>query len=118
MNKNRRRLDIVREMLSIASVRVRKTKIMYMANLNYSTLEKYLKGLLESGLVECDGDSHYLITSKGELFLQMYNDYLKRCKQVRREIDETARDRLLLESICFKEKISNKLTMIKNDVLA
>ena len=116
MNKNRRRLDIVREMLSIASVRVRKTRIMYQANLNYNTLEKYLTGLLESDLVECDGDSCYLTTSKGELFLQMYDDYLERCRHIREEIDETARERLLLESICFKDKNSNNLKMIKKDV--
>jgi len=116
MNKNRRRLDIVREMLSIASVRVRKTRIMYQANLNYNTLEKYLTGLLESGLVKCDGDSCYSITSKGELFLQMYDDYLERCRHIREEIDETARERLLLESICFKDKSNNNLTLIKKDV--
>ena len=42
MNKNRRRLDIVREVLSIASVKVRKTRIMYGANLSFVQLEKYL----------------------------------------------------------------------------
>jgi predicted transcriptional regulator len=113
MNKNRRRLDIMRDMLSVMSVRVRKTKVMYQANLNYNMLEKYLRGLLESGLVECDGDSYYLITSRGKLFLQEYNDYLERYRQIREEIDETARHRLMLESICFNDKSTDKLTAIK-----
>ena len=46
MNKNRRSLDIVREVLSIVSVRVRKTKIMYRANLSFVQVEKYLTVLL------------------------------------------------------------------------
>jgi predicted transcriptional regulator len=100
------------------SVRVRKTKIMYHANLNYNVLEKYLRGLLEGGLVECDGDSYYLITGKGKLFLQMYNDYLERCRRIMEEVDGTARDRLLLESMCFNDKSSDKLTAIKKAVLA
>jgi predicted transcriptional regulator len=99
------------------SVRVRKTKIMYQANLNYNLLEKYLKGLLESGLVECDVDSYYLITSKGKEFLQMYNDYLERCRRIGEEINVTVKDRLLLESMCFNDECSSKRTAIRTDVL-
>ena len=113
MNKNRRRIDIVRDMLSIMSVRVRKTRIMYQANLNYSLLEKYLKDLLESGLAECDGDSHYLITVKGKEFLQMYDDYVERCSRIRKEADKTARDKLLLEGMCFNGGSNGTQTAIR-----
>jgi predicted transcriptional regulator len=113
MNRNRRRLDVVRDMLSVMLVRVRKTRVMYQANLNYSMLERYLKDLLESGLVKCDGDSYYLITRKGKLFLQKYNDYLERYRQTREKIDETERHRLMLESLCFNGKSIGKLAAIK-----
>ena len=42
VNKNRCSLDIAREVLSIVSVKVRKTRIMYGANLSFVQLEKYL----------------------------------------------------------------------------
>jgi predicted transcriptional regulator len=116
-SKNRRRLDIVRDMLSIASVKVRKTRIMYQANLNYAQVEKYLGGLLEGGLVECDGDSHYLITPKGKEFLQMYADYLERCGRIREEVKGTTKDKLLLESICFNYEYNSKRTAIRKEIL-
>ena len=56
-------------MLSIASVRSRKTKIMYGANLSFHQVEKYLSVLLRSGLLEHDVDSGYLITGVGREFL-------------------------------------------------
>lgn len=112
-NKNRCRLDIVRDVLSIASAKVRKTRIMYQANLSYVQTEKYLKGLLESGLVECDGDSYYLITQKGREFLQAYADYLERCSRIRKETDATVRDRQLLEDVCFNGESNGAQTVIR-----
>ena len=46
-NKNRRRLEIVRDLLSAASEKTRKTRIMYQANLSFRQNEKYLNSLLE-----------------------------------------------------------------------
>ncbi len=100
-SKNRRRLDIVRDMLSVALVKVRKTKIMYQASLNYRQVEKYLQSLLDSGLVEYDGNFSYLITLRGREFLQMYSDYLERIRQIDEDIDVVRKDKLLLENMCF-----------------
>jgi predicted transcriptional regulator len=112
-NKNRCRLDIVRDVLSIALVKVRKTRIMYQANLSYVQLEKYLKVLLDGGLVECDGDSCYLITQKGREFLEAYANYLERCSRIRKEADGTARDRQLLEGMCFNGKSNGAQTAVR-----
>jgi predicted transcriptional regulator len=101
--KNRGRLDIVRDVLSIALVKVRKTKIMYQASLNYAQLEKYLKTLLDGGLVECDG-SCYLTTQKGREFLETYADHLERCSQIEKEVEGTARERRMLENMFFAVK--------------
>ena len=114
--KNRRRLDIVRDMLSIVSVKVRKTRIMYQANLSYLQVEKYLNGLLENGLVESDGNS-YLITSKGKDFLQMHADYVERCRRIGDDIDGARKDELLLENMCFNNEGNSKRTAIRTDVL-
>jgi predicted transcriptional regulator len=105
-NKNRGSLDIVRDILCIASVKVRKTRIMYQANMSYPQLEKYLRKLLNGGLVECDGDSCYLITQKGREFLQTYANYVERCRRMRKELDGTVRDRQLLVSMCTNNKNS------------
>jgi len=103
-NKNRGKLDIVREILSITSVKVRKTRIMYQANLSFVQVERYLQSLLESGLVEFFDDSFYLITPKGKEFLQMYTEYLTRVRRLGEEAIETEKSRLQLESMCVNNK--------------
>ena len=107
-SKNRRRLEIVRDMLSAASVKTKKTRIMYQANLSYRQMEKYLNSLLESGLVECEDDSFYLITWKGKEFLEMYEDYLERCRRIGEEIKVARKDSLLLENMCFNNESNSK----------
>jgi len=95
-------------MLSAASVKTKKTRIMYQANLSYRQMEKYLNSLLESGLVECEDDSFYLITGKGKEFLQMYEDYLERCRRIGEEIKGARKDGLLLENMCFNNESNSK----------
>ena len=120
INRNRNKLDIVRDMLASAVTKVRKTRIMYQANLNYAQMEKYLKVLLEEQLLARDGDDgfHYLITDKGKEFLRAYADYLKQCSRLVEEVDGTVKHRLLLESMCFNGKRESNQAKIWKDVLA
>ena len=113
-NKNRGRLEIVKDVLSIAAVRVRKTRIMYQANLSYTQLEKYLGVLLERGLVQCDDESCYLITWRGKEFLQMYSDYLERVKRIGSEVDGARKNRLQLENMCFNNECNSNSKRITN----
>jgi predicted transcriptional regulator len=105
VNKNRCSLDIVREVLSIALVRVCKTRIMYGANLSFVQLEKYLRALLGNALLSFDGESGYLTTASGKEFLVLYQDYLKRSKRLMGEVERNAKDRLHLESMCGIAKV-------------
>jgi predicted transcriptional regulator len=116
-NKNRGRLEIIRDMLCAASEKTRKTRIMYQANLSYQLLEKYLKSLLESGLVEFVDDSFYLITWRGKEFLQTYDDYLERCRTLGEEIRGVRKDRLLLENMCFNNELGSKQMAKEKEVL-
>ena len=116
-NRNRNRLEIVRDMLSAASVETKKTRIMYQANLSYRLMEKYLNSLLESGLVERNDDSSYLITWKGKNFLQMYDDYLEQCKRIGEKIRSARKDRLLLENMCFNNEMNSKRLASEKEVL-
>ena len=106
---NRHSLDIVRDMLSVASVKARKTRIMYQANLSFVQLEKYLHNLLEEGLLNHDGASCYLITKKGLEFLRLYDEYIERCGAIKEQVDRSAKDRLMLERMCScREPSSSK----------
>ena len=116
-NRNRKRLEIVRDMLSAASVETKKTRVMYQANLSYRLMEKYLGSLLESGLVERNDDSSYLITWKGKNFLQMYDDYVERCRRIGEEVRAARKDRLLLENMCFNNEADSKQTTKEKEVL-
>ena len=115
--KYRCNLEIARDMLLIASVKVRKTRLMYQANLSYQVMEKYLKTLLDNDLVECHDDSCYLITQKGKEFIQMYSDYLERHRRIREEIDDFDKDRLTLENMCFNIDSNSKRMANRKEVL-
>jgi len=106
--KYRYSLEIVKDMLLTATVKVKKTRIMYQANLSYRLMEKYLNSLIDSGLLNYDEGSFYLITGKGKDFLQMYDDYLERCKRVDEEISGAQKDVLLLEDMCLGSEVNSK----------
>ena len=99
-NKNRSSLDIVREVLSLATEKVCKTRIMYGANLSFVQLEKYLSTLLGNALLSFDGDSGYLTTASGKVFLALYTDYLERSTVLRGEVERNTKDRQHLEKLC------------------
>jgi len=106
-NKNRCSLEIVKDMLCVATHKCKKTQILYDAHLNYLLLEKYLSILLENKLIETE-DSFYYITSKGQSFLQKYEDYLKRCSKIDKEITDAHKQKVELKDFCFNNKQDSK----------
>jgi predicted transcriptional regulator len=75
MGKRRYRsnIEIIANMLEIAKVGSRKTRIMYLCNLSFDLLQKYLQQLQNLGLIDvtdgASGDRIYNITPKGQEFL-------------------------------------------------
>jgi predicted transcriptional regulator len=70
-------MQIVADILHIAAGGVRKTRIMYLANLSFALLSRYLGMLLRTGLVqvaETDEGQIFVTTSKGKRFLEDYED--------------------------------------------
>ena len=116
-NKNRNSLEIIRDMLSAATENRRKTRLMYEAHLNYRLLEKYLKILLENGLLKRVEDSRYLVTWKGKNFLQLYDDYIERCRKIDEEIKNACKEKLLLDNVCFNNNSNSKLSAKEKEVL-
>jgi predicted transcriptional regulator len=73
---NRTRVEILANILQVASNRTLKTHIMYRANLSHRQLEKYLSFLETNGMLErvLDEDAimKYRVTQKGVEFLKDY----------------------------------------------
>jgi len=79
--KNRTRLEIAVSMLEIAKQGVKKTQLMYLGNLSFELLQKYLNSLMNSGLIEAQqqggNQCTYKTTQRGLQFIRDYQDLLK-----------------------------------------
>ena len=110
MGKYRDRLQIVADMLSVVSGNndAKKTRIMYLANLSWDLLNRYLNDLMEAGLLSFDGSGFYVLTSKGRLFLYRFSEYCKRCEKVEEHLNDLDKEKKDLENMCFNEKEANE----------
>lgn len=97
MGSYRTRLEIVADVLSAVRGGAKKTQIMYRANLSYTLLVRYLDRVLEAGLVAPKG-GHYVLTRKGEEFLDRFGDYSERLMKLDRWLDEVRKEKTVLES--------------------
>jgi predicted transcriptional regulator len=67
----RNNLDICADILRVSRGGAKKTHLVYKANLNFNIVKKYITGLMESGLLEKNGDRFY-VTEEGNLFIDRY----------------------------------------------
>jgi len=74
MSQRRSNLEIVAEILKIAKKGVKKTRIVYGANLNFKMLGEYLERLERAGLItQSPNDSGLIMTTeKGKEYLQRF----------------------------------------------
>lgn len=100
MNKYRTSLDIVASILHCIKDGARKTQIMYQANLSYVLLVKYLKKILRADLVYFD-NNYYRLTTKGQQFLERFDDFSSRRFLFEKELAEFSYERELLERMCI-----------------
>ena len=97
----RRKLDIIADVLSVASGGAKKTQIMYQANLSYRLLMKYLVEVRKACLVSFErGRRCYVLTSKGRQFLLLYKEYSRRTRYVEKRLDDANGKKKVLESLC------------------
>jgi predicted transcriptional regulator len=77
----RDRIEITANILEIAKDGSRKTRIMYLGNLSFDLVQKYLSQLEQLNLVEVKdtpgGEKMYFITIKGEHFLADFRELQK-----------------------------------------
>src|SRR3990170_5045326 len=104
MSKYRDRLQIIADILDIASRRVRKTQIMYQANLSYRLLCRYLSEVLDAGLLSFDNREWYVLTAKGKKFLNHHEKYSKRCKSLEEHLNHANLEKTVLERMSSNNK--------------
>ncbi len=77
----RDRIEITANILEIAKDGSRKTRIMYLGNLSFDLVQKYLSQLQQLNLVEVKdtpgGEKMYYITQKGDRFLSDFRELQK-----------------------------------------
>jgi predicted transcriptional regulator len=100
----RSQLDIIADILRVVSQNAKKTQIMYQANLSYRVLQRYLRRITEASLVDFEDEANcYVLTSKGEEFLEAYKKYDKTNKTLEKRVNEANNKRKDLEALCASE---------------
>lgn len=109
MGRHRSRLKILANILSVVSDNrgVKKTQIMYQAYLSYKLLVRYLKDVMDAGLVVYGEDDCYVLTPKGEMFLAKFNKYSRVRKNVSEQVNHVEDQRLMLEEMCPNSEVAN-----------
>jgi predicted transcriptional regulator len=88
--QNRSKEEILANMLEAAQSPIKKTAIMYKANLSYAQLEKYLSLLETKGLIHLR-NGLWIATERGKDFVSSYNMIMKFMGPEESEIPVVAR---------------------------
>ncbi len=101
MGNYRGRLDIIADILNVASRNAKKTQIMYQANLSYKVLQRYLTEIVGAQLVSFEYEKNlFQLTDKGREFLDAYEKYSKTNKHVEKRLNDIATKKKVLEDLC------------------
>jgi predicted transcriptional regulator len=111
---NRCSLEITIDILRVASVTVRKTRIMYQANLSFIQVKRYLNDLIEKGLLRHYENSYYQITEKGVEFLRLYDEYIEESIRLEEQTRKSLKERHMLEQMCLGKKSGRGTEVRKN----
>lgn len=100
MGSYRGKLDIIADILNVASRNPKKTQIMYQANLSFRVLQKYLAEISRASLICFEDETHcYALTPKGKEFLEAYTQYSKTNRHAEKIIDEVNSQKHTLENL-------------------
>lgn len=99
MSRYRSRLEIIADVLNAVGDGAKKTRIMYIANLSYKLLGKYLKRTVDAGLINSNND-YYEVTEKGQVFLERFDDFSSRYSKLEQRLEEMSFEREVLERMC------------------
>ena len=101
MGSYRGRLEIIADILKVVSQNAKKTQIMYQANLSYKVLQKYLRKITMASLVDFEDEEQcYVLTPKGQEFLEAYKDYAKTNQSIENRLSDVNDKKKFLEELC------------------
>jgi len=109
----RDRIDIIADILNVASRNAKKTQIMYQANLSFKVLQKYLNEIIAASLMAFENNHrYYKLTFKGRQYLDAYKEYARCSKTVEKRLNDFSTKRKVLENLCpvkalFEESTSD-----------
>lgn len=104
MGSYRSRLDIVADILRVASGNAKKTQIMYQANLSYKILTKYLTEVSKTSLIDFENEKQcYVLTARGREFLEAYKEYSRDKMHIEKRLNEINGKKKVLEELCSSE---------------
>ena len=104
----RDRLDIIADILNVASREAKKTQIMYQANLSYKVLQRYLSEILTASLVKFENSKQcYMLTGKGHEYLDAYKEYARYSKTMEKRLNDFSTKRKILENLCPANQTEN-----------
>jgi len=95
----RRRYDILADVVKAAGPGAKKTRIMFLANLSYALLKRYLEEAVSLGFLR-DSADEFLVTQKGEEFLAKYSVFRSASSRVRTDVENLRLEAELLEQMC------------------
>ncbi|MGD0994159.1 MAG: winged helix-turn-helix domain-containing protein [Candidatus Bathyarchaeia archaeon] len=101
MGNYRDRIDIIADILNVASRDAKKTQIMYQANLSYKVLQRYLTEIIEASLVTFENhNQRYKLTYKGQEYLDAYKEYARCSKNMEKHLYDFSIKKKVLEDLC------------------
>ncbi len=99
----RDKLDIIADILTVASRKPKKTQIMYQANLSFRVLQKYLAQMTGASLICFEDETRcYSLTPKGQAFLDAYTQYSRTNRQAEKIFYNVNTKRQTLENLFNK----------------
>ena len=105
--KNRKRHEIVADVLTAALNGSKKTNIMYDGKLSFKLLNFYLKITTNCGLLTLDPLSRlYFTTNKGKEFLEIHAEYKKNRQVLNNKSLEVKEKERQLENMLLQKDIS------------
>lgn len=97
----RDRLDIIADILNVASREAKKTQIMYQANLSYKVLQRYLQEIIDASLIIFENHGqYYKLTFKGQEYLDAYKEYARCSKNMEKHLNDFSAKKRILENLC------------------
>lgn len=91
-------MKIIADVLGVVRDGAKKTQVMYQANLSYRLLTRYLKDVMDLGLVRMEDGNTYELTKKGCDFLRNFRDYHERRVKVEEELNRVEDEKVILKN--------------------